>query len=114
MLIFKQIVSIVGTRKATEHGKRLCTKFIEDLAEFDKNIVIVGIDEGGEILKKIAPELDILELNEKVKITEKLIHEKEYDIIVSTCIKIQDSKASPPLSITILPVFSSFIGLIII
>ena len=27
------------------------------------------------------------------------INEKEYDIIVSTCIKIQDSKASPPLSI---------------
>ena len=37
-----KIVSIVGTRKATEHGKRLCTKFIEDLAEFDKNIVIVS------------------------------------------------------------------------
>ena len=44
------------------------------------DIVIVGVDEGGEILKKIAPELDILELNEKVKIKEKLIHEKEYDI----------------------------------
>ena len=39
--------------------------------------------------------------NSKIKLISKGkgINEKEYDIIVSTCIKIQDSKASPPLSI---------------
>ena len=35
---------------------------------------------GGEILKKISPELSILNLNKSYKITEKLIHEKEFDI----------------------------------
>ena len=39
--------------------------------------------------------------NSKIKLISKGkgINEKEYDVIVSTCIKIQDSKASPPLSI---------------
>lgn len=41
---------------------------------------IVGIDEGAEIIKKIAPELSILNLNKKYKITEKIIHEMEFDI----------------------------------
>lgn len=41
---------------------------------------IVGIDEGAEIIKKIAPELSILNLNKKYKITEKIIHEREFDI----------------------------------
>ena len=44
------------------------------------NIVIVGIDEGAELLKKIAPELTTLNLDKEYKITEKLIHEKEFDI----------------------------------
>ena len=44
------------------------------------NIVIVGIDEGAELLKKIAPELTTLSLDKDYKITEKLIHEKEFDI----------------------------------
>ena len=44
------------------------------------NIVIIGIDEGGEIIKKIAPELSVLSLDKEYKITEKLIHEREFDI----------------------------------
>lgn len=43
-------------------------------------IVIVGIDEGADLLKKIAPELSTLNLDKEYKITEKLIHEKEFDI----------------------------------
>ena len=43
-------------------------------------IVIVGIDEGADLLKKIAPELSNLSLDKEYKITEKLIHEKEFDI----------------------------------
>lgn len=38
----KKIVSIVGTRRATEHGKRLCEKFVHDLASFSKDIIIVS------------------------------------------------------------------------
>ena len=41
---------------------------------------IIGIDEGGEILKKILPELSTLKLNKTYSIREKLIHEKEFDI----------------------------------
>jgi hypothetical protein len=44
------------------------------------DIVIVGIDEGADLLKKIAPELTTLSLDKEYKITEKLIHEKEFDI----------------------------------
>ncbi len=44
------------------------------------NIVIVGIDEGADLIKKIAPELSTLSLDKEYKITEKIIHEKEYDI----------------------------------
>lgn len=33
-----KMVAVVGTRRASEHGKRLCRKFIEDLASFDDNI----------------------------------------------------------------------------
>ncbi len=43
-------------------------------------IVIVGIDEGAELIKQIAPELSTLSLDKEYKITEKLIHEKEFDI----------------------------------
>lgn len=46
----------------------------------DGDAYIIGIDEGGEILKKISPELSKLELNKTYSIKEKLIHEKEYDI----------------------------------
>lgn len=38
----KKYVSIVGTRRATEYGKRLCTKFVEDLAAYSKDIVIIS------------------------------------------------------------------------
>ncbi|PWB88369.1 CRISPR-associated endonuclease Cas6 [Methanobrevibacter thaueri] len=44
------------------------------------DIVIVGIDEGADLIKKIAPELSTLSLDKEYKITEKLIHEKEVDI----------------------------------
>ena len=44
------------------------------------DIVIVGIDEGAELVKKIAPELSVLSLDKEYKVTEKLIHEKEFDI----------------------------------
>ena len=46
----------------------------------DGEIVIVGIDEGAELIKKIAPELSFLNMDKNYKITEKLIHEKEFDI----------------------------------
>ncbi|MCQ2335609.1 MAG: DNA-processing protein DprA [Paludibacteraceae bacterium] len=38
----KKFISIVGTRRATERGKRLCTKFVSDLAETENNIVFVS------------------------------------------------------------------------
>ena len=44
------------------------------------DIVIVGIDEGADLIKKIAPEISTLSLDKEYKITEKLIHEKEFDI----------------------------------
>ena len=44
------------------------------------DIVIVGIDEGADLIKKIAPELNELKMDREYKITEKLIHEKEVDI----------------------------------
>lgn len=43
-------------------------------------IVVVGIDEGADLIKKIAPELSVLSLDKEYNITEKLIHEKEMDI----------------------------------
>ncbi len=46
----------------------------------DDVIVIIGIDEGGEILKKISSELSILNLDKRYEIKEKIIHEKEFDI----------------------------------
>ena len=44
------------------------------------DIVIVGIDEGGDILKEISPEISSLTLEKDYKIVEKIIHEKEVDI----------------------------------
>lgn len=38
----KRCISIVGTRRATERGKRLCKKFITDLSETENNIAIVS------------------------------------------------------------------------
>ncbi len=46
----------------------------------DDSIVIIGIDEGGEVLKKISSELSILNLDKKYEIKEKILHEKEADI----------------------------------
>lgn len=37
-----RVIAIVGTRKATEHGKRMCEKLVEDLSNFDDKIVIVS------------------------------------------------------------------------
>lgn len=44
------------------------------------DVLIVGIDEGADLVKKIAPELSVLSLDREYIITEKLIHEKEFDI----------------------------------
>lgn len=44
------------------------------------DVVILGIDEGGDILKKIAPEISVLSLDKEYRIREKIIHEKEVDI----------------------------------
>lgn len=38
----KKVISIVGTRKATERGKDLCNKLVSDLAEREHNPVIVS------------------------------------------------------------------------
>ncbi len=38
----KRFISIVGTRRATERGKRICSKFVTDLADTEKNLVIVS------------------------------------------------------------------------
>ena len=46
----------------------------------DGNIVIIGIDEGATLVKKIASELKTLTLDKEYKITEKLINECEFDI----------------------------------
>lgn len=46
----------------------------------DDMFVIVGIDEGGEVLKKISSEITELDLDKKYQIKEKMIHEKEFDI----------------------------------
>lgn len=46
----------------------------------NSEIVIVGIDEGADLIKKIAPELTKLSLDKEYEITEKLIHEREFDI----------------------------------
>ena len=46
----------------------------------NNNIHILGIDEGGDILKEIASDLSKLSLNQDYIIAEKIIHEKEEDI----------------------------------
>ncbi|WP_295593423.1 CRISPR-associated endonuclease Cas6 [uncultured Methanobrevibacter sp.] len=43
-------------------------------------ILILGINEGGEILKKISSNLNYLDLDKKYHISEKIIHEKIFDI----------------------------------
>lgn len=47
---------------------------------FNDIILIFGINEGGEVLKKISSNLDYLNLDKKYHITEKIIHEKIFDI----------------------------------
>ena len=46
----------------------------------DNEVIILGIDEGGEILKKISPEITCLDVDRKYRITEKILSEKEADI----------------------------------
>ena len=46
----------------------------------DGVIIILGINEGSDILKKISSELSYIYLDEKYEIVEKIIHEKKYDI----------------------------------
>ena len=38
----KRIISIVGTRKITDYGYKMCERIVHDLAEFDSDIVIVS------------------------------------------------------------------------
>lgn len=38
----KRIVSMVGTRRCTEYGKDLCRNFLKELAQLDKDILIVS------------------------------------------------------------------------
>ncbi len=46
----ERFVAVVGTRKMTEYGKKLCTDFIQDLACNHKDIVIVsGLAYGADI-----------------------------------------------------------------
>ena len=49
-------------------------KILED------KILVFGINEGGEILKKISSDLKYLDLDKKYYISEKIIHEKLFDI----------------------------------
>lgn len=44
------------------------------------NIVILGIDNGGKILKSLSADLSSLTLDKEYKIMEKIIYEREYDI----------------------------------
>lgn len=46
----------------------------------DNKILILGINEGGEVLKKISSDLNYLNLDKKYYISEKIIHEKIFDI----------------------------------
>ena len=46
----------------------------------DKKICITGINEGGELLKKISENIDFLDLEERYLITEKTITERKFDI----------------------------------
>jgi len=48
--------------------------------QFNDSILILGINEGGEVLKKISSDLNYLELDKKYKITEKIIHESIFNI----------------------------------
>jgi len=42
MLNYPRILSVVGTRSASEYGSEMCRKIIKDLAEFDNEIVIIS------------------------------------------------------------------------
>lgn len=44
------------------------------------DVVILGIEEGGDVLKEISSDLNILKLNKEYKITEKILSEKEVDV----------------------------------
>lgn len=46
----------------------------------DGVIIILGINEGGDILKKISSEMTYIYLDKKYEIVEKIIQEKKYDI----------------------------------
>lgn len=47
---------------------------------FNGMILIFGINEGGEVLKKISSDINYLNLDKKYQISEKIIHEKIFDI----------------------------------
>lgn len=47
---------------------------------FDDIILVLGINEGGDVLKKISSDINCLELDKKYRVTEKIIHENKFDI----------------------------------
>lgn len=44
------------------------------------DVVILGIEEGGDVLKEISSDLNIFKLNKEYKVTEKILSEKEVDV----------------------------------
>lgn len=46
----------------------------------DNKILIFGLNEGGEVLKKISSDLNFLDLDKRYNINEKIIHEQKFDI----------------------------------
>ena len=63
-----------------DNGKFMFSYPLVQYKIIDDTIVIIGIDEGGDILKRITPQLDVLNLDKKYQIKEKFLHEKEEDI----------------------------------
>lgn len=61
-------------------GKFMLTYPLVQYKIIDGLAYILGIDEGGRLIKKISSELDVLKLNKNYTVVEKFIHEKEFDI----------------------------------
>ena len=65
------------------NGKFILTYPLVQYKIIEGNAFIVGIGEGGKLLKKISSELNNLRLNKNYVVVEKFIHEKEVDINTS-------------------------------
>lgn len=62
------------------NDKQLLTYPTVQYKVIDGNGIILGIDEGADLIRKIAPQITELNLNKAYNVTEKIIHEKEVDI----------------------------------